>query len=59
MRTTRFHYRRRPHSALGYRPPEPEAKLPRSQALDTIPSVDFKDPESIRGWYHSGGKSVA
>ena len=24
---------RRPHSALAYRPPAPEAKLPRSQAL--------------------------
>ena len=27
----------RPHSALAYRPPAPEAKLPRSQALDLIP----------------------
>ena len=27
---------RRPHSALAYRPPVPEAKLPRSQALDPI-----------------------
>ena len=28
---------RRPHSALAYQPPAPEAKLPRSQALDPIP----------------------
>ena len=27
----------RPHSALAYRPPAPEAKLPRSLALDPIP----------------------
>ena len=27
----------RPHSALAYRPPAPEAQLPRSQALDPIP----------------------
>ena len=27
----------RPHSALAYRPPAPEAKLPRSQELDSIP----------------------
>ena len=27
----------RPHSALAYRPPAPEAKLPRSQALNLIP----------------------
>ena len=27
----------RPHSALAYRPPAPEAKFPRSQALDPIP----------------------
>ena len=27
----------RPHSALAYRPPAPEAKLPRPQALDLIP----------------------
>ena len=27
----------RPHSALAYRPPAPEAKLPRSQELDPIP----------------------
>jgi len=27
----------RPHSALAYRPPAPEAKLPRSQALNPIP----------------------
>ena len=34
----RRHYNQiRPHSALAYRPPAPEAKLPRSQALDLIP----------------------
>ena len=27
----------RPHSALPYRPPAPEAQLPRSQVLDPIP----------------------
>ena len=27
----------RPHSALAYRPPAPEAKLPRSQELGSIP----------------------
>ena len=36
-RWRREYNQRRPHSALAYRPPAPEAKLPRSQALDPIP----------------------
>ena len=36
-RWRREYNQRRPHSALAYRPPSPEAKLPRSQALDPIP----------------------
>ena len=28
---------RRPHSALSYRPPAPESRLPRSQAQSSIP----------------------
>ncbi len=33
---------RRPHSALAYRPPAPEAQLPMSQALDPIPWSGFQ-----------------
>ena len=36
-RWRREYNQRRPHSALAYRPPAPEAKLPRSQALNPIP----------------------
>ncbi len=36
-RWRREYNRRRPHGALAYRPPAPEAKLPRSQALGPIP----------------------
>ena len=36
-RWRREYNQRRPHSALAYRPPAPEAKLPRFQALDPIP----------------------
>ena len=36
-RWRREYNQRRPHSALAYRPPAPEAQLPRSQALDLIP----------------------
>ena len=36
-RWRREYNQRRPHSTLAYRPPAPEAKLPRSQALDLIP----------------------
>ena len=35
-RWRREYNQRRPHSALAYRPPAPEAQLPRSQALDPI-----------------------
>ena len=44
-RWRREYNQRRPHSALAYRPPAPEARLPRSQALDPIPwSAASKDP---------------
>ena len=36
-RWRREYNQRRPHGALAYRPPAPEAQLPRSQALDPIP----------------------
>ena len=36
-RWRREYNQRRPHSALAYRPPVPEAQLPRSQARDPIP----------------------
>ena len=36
-RWRRGYNQRRPHSALAYRPPAPEAKLPSSQALHPIP----------------------
>ena len=36
-RWRREYNQQRPHSALAYRPPAPEAKLTRSQALDPIP----------------------
>ena len=36
-RWRREYNQRRPHSALGYRPPAPEAFLPRPQAVDPIP----------------------
>ena len=35
-RWRREYNQRRPHSTLAYRPPAPEAKLPRPQALDPI-----------------------
>ena len=36
-RWRREYNQRRPHSALAYRPPAPEARLPRSQAQSSIP----------------------
>ena len=36
-RWRREYNQRRPHSALAYRPPSPEARLPRSQAQSSIP----------------------
>ncbi len=36
-RWRREYNQRRPHSALAYRPPAPEAKLPRSPALGSVP----------------------
>ncbi len=36
-RWCREYNQRRPHSALAYRPPAPEARLPRSQAQSSIP----------------------
>ena len=38
----RKHNQRRPHSALGYRPPAPGGQLPRSLALDPIPWSGFQ-----------------
>ena len=36
-RWRREYNQRRPHSALAYRPPAPEATFPKSRALDPIP----------------------
>ena len=38
-RWRREYNQRRPHSALAYRPPAPEARLPTSQALASIPGI--------------------
>ena len=36
-RWRRAYNQRRPHSALAYRPPAPEARFPRTQALEPDP----------------------
>ena len=46
-RWRREYNQRRPHSALAYRPPAPEAQLPRSQALDPIPWSGFQRVPSL------------
>ena len=49
----------RPHSALAYRPPAPEAKLPRSQALDLIPwsGLQTGPGSNLEGGLVRGGRS--
>ena len=51
---------RRPHSALAYRPPAPEAQLPRSQALDPIPWSGLQMLSWVRleGGTTRGGRST-
>ena len=58
-RWRRKYNQRRPHSALAYRPPAPEARLPRSQARDPIPwKWTSKGPKSnLKGGTTRGGRS--
>ena len=46
-RWRREYNQRRPHSALAYRPPAPEAKLPRSPALGSVPGSGLQVVPSL------------
>ena len=50
----------RSHSALAYRPPAPEAKLPRSQALDLIPwsALQMAPSPNLEGGLVRGGRAL-
>ena len=58
-RWRREYNQRRPHSALAYRPPAPEAQLPRSQALDPYPLewTSSGPGSNLEGGTTRGGRS--
>ena len=57
-RWRREYNQRRPHGALAYRLPAPEAQLPRSQALDQIPwsGLQMVPGSNLEGGTHSWGQ---
>ena len=59
QRWRRIYNQERPHSSLGYRPPAPEARYPRSQAMTSIPTgwTSNDSSSNLKGGTIRGGRS--